>query len=106
MESVFSPTYPAISIGALLSAALLATTGPAQTLEFDAVRLIAAAPGRDGGQAGMALRSGAADSGPDERCGTWRPVLNCPWANTRFANAVPSSPCPMTPERDRAYTFA
>jgi MipA family protein len=70
------------------AAALAASVGAltaAQAQAFDAVRLYGAAPGNDGGTAGLAVIAGTEYMGSDERRTLVLPILDYQWANGWFA---------------------
>lgn len=69
---------------AAVAASLGALTG-AHAQAFDAVRLYGAAPGKNGGTAGLAVIAGTEYMGSDERRTLAVPLLNYQWANGWFA---------------------
>ena len=73
----------------LLVASCLALTVPAAFGQaFDAVRLYGAAPGQDGGTAGVALIATTEYRGSDQRRTLLVPVLDYQWANGWFAGVT------------------
>jgi outer membrane scaffolding protein for murein synthesis (MipA/OmpV family) len=65
--------------------ALAVSASMAQT--YDAVRLQAAAPGKDGGYAGAGVIGGTQYQGSDERRTAYLPTVEYQWANGWFAGA-------------------
>ena len=65
--------------------ALLATASAAQAQAFSAVRLYAAAPGKDGGLAGSVVLATTEYPGSDDRRALVLPVLDYQWGNGWFA---------------------
>lgn len=61
------------------SLAFLAPSAFAQA--FDSVRLFGAAPGKDGGRAGLAVIAGQEYQGSDERRTMAVPLIDYHWAN-------------------------
>lgn len=73
------------TVRAFAAAVLLGGAQAAWAQGFDSVRLFGAAPGKDGGTAGVALISGARYAGSDERRVMLLPTLDYQWANGFFA---------------------
>ncbi len=71
-----------------ITAAFIVAAPAAFAQAFDAVRLYGAAPGRDGGTAGLALIAGKRYQGSDERRTLALPVLDYQWANGWFAGVT------------------
>lgn len=78
----------AAALAACLAGGLLATAPPAFAQAFDAVRLYGAAPGKDGGTAGLALVAGHQYRGSDERRTQLFPALDYQWSNGWFAGVT------------------
>lgn len=70
-----------------IAAALVAASSTSIAQTYDAVRLQAAAPGKDGGYVGAGVIGGTQYQGSDERRTTYLPTLEYQWANGWFAGA-------------------
>ena len=74
------------ALALLASLAFLAPSASAQA--FDSVRLFGAAPGKDGGRAGLAIIAGREYQGSDERRTMAVPLVEYQWANGWFAGST------------------
>ena len=77
-----------IARAAALATASLLLAPSAFAQAFDAVRLYGAAPGTDGGLAGLALIAGTQYAGSDERRTLLLPLLDYQWRNGWFAGTA------------------
>jgi outer membrane scaffolding protein for murein synthesis (MipA/OmpV family) len=73
---------------AALAACLFAAAPSAFAQAFDAVRLYGAAPGKDGGTAGLAVVAGHQYRGSDERRAQLFPALDYQWRSGWFAGVT------------------
>lgn len=82
MSFLTTPLFP-IAVAAALSAA----SGMSLAQSYDAVRLQAAAPGKDGGYIGAGVIGSAQYQGSDERRIAYLPTVEYQWANGWFVGA-------------------